>query len=166
MDNFINIIGTIGFTTLSIIFAGLSAYFAIKRRNKHNKNNSSRTARSDRESEIDYRRLESLFKDSIDILSKKNEDGTPVVPEVCVVFHEKLLRGNRATKVDTDNFDAFRSPNYPPLAVSGIEIKYNRQYIRPYDPEARLTPQYEMDTHLIIFSLFPLRTSARLECEL
>ncbi|MGN0010807.1 MAG: asparaginase [Marinilabiliaceae bacterium] len=92
---------------------------------------------------------------AIEIASAKNEDGTPVVPEVCVVFHEKLLRGNRATKVDTDNFDAFRSPNYPPLAVSGIEIKYNRQYIRPYDPEARLTPQYEMDTHLIIFSLFP-----------
>ncbi len=92
---------------------------------------------------------------AIEIASAKNEDGTPVVPEVCVVFHEKLLRGNRVTKVDTDNFDAFNSPNYPPLAVSGTEIKYNRQYIREYAPNAILTPHYEMDTRLIIFSLFP-----------
>lgn len=76
MDDFITNIGIIGFTSLSIIFAGLSAYFAIKRRNKHNNNNSSGTARSDRESEIDYSKLEQLFKDSIKILSKKDTDGS------------------------------------------------------------------------------------------
>lgn len=76
MDDFITNIGIIGFTTLSIIFGGLSAYFAIKRRNKHNNNNSSGTARSDRESEIDYSKLEQLFKDSIKILSKKDNDGS------------------------------------------------------------------------------------------
>ncbi len=96
---------------------------------------------------------------AIEIASAKREDGTPVVPEVCVVFHEKLFRGCRVTKVDTDNFDAFTSPNYPPLAVSGTEIKYNEPYIKKYDVNAHLTPHYEMDTHLIIFSLFPgLRT--------
>lgn len=92
---------------------------------------------------------------AIEIASAKNEDGTPVVPEVCVAFHEKLFRGSRVTKVDTDNFDAFRSPNFPPLAVSSTEIKYNRQLIRPYNPEAKFTPHFEMDTRLIIFSLFP-----------
>ena len=72
MDDFITNIGIVGFTALSILFAGLSAYFSIKRRNKHNKNNSSGTAESDRNSKINYRRLESLFKDSIEILSKKD----------------------------------------------------------------------------------------------
>lgn len=76
MDDFITIIGTIGFTALSILFAGLSAYFSIKRRNKHNKNNSSGAAQSNRESEIDYTKLERLFKDSIKILSKKDNGGS------------------------------------------------------------------------------------------
>lgn len=92
---------------------------------------------------------------AIEIAAAKNSDGTPVVPEVCVVFHEKLLRGNRVTKVDTDSFDAFSSPNYPPLAESGTQIVYNRQYIRPYKHGLRLTPNYGMDTRLVIFSLFP-----------
>lgn len=92
---------------------------------------------------------------SIEIAAAKNADGTPIVPEVCVVFHEKLLRGNRVSKVDTDNFDAFSSPNYPLLAESGTEIKYSRQYIRPYVAGLKLKPHYTMDTGLIIFSLFP-----------
>ena len=76
MDDFITTIGVIGFTSLSIIFAGLSAYFAIKRRNRHNNNNSSGAAESDRNSKIDYRKLEQLFKDSIKILSKKDNGGS------------------------------------------------------------------------------------------
>ena len=72
MDDFITNICVIGFTALSIIFAGLSAYFAIKRRSKNNNNNNSGAAESDRESKIDYTKLEQLFKDSIKILSKKD----------------------------------------------------------------------------------------------
>ena len=76
MDDFITNIGIIGFTTLSILFAGLSAYFAIKRRNKHSNNNRSGTEQSDTESKIDYTKLEQLFKDSIKILSKKDSGGS------------------------------------------------------------------------------------------
>ena len=76
MDNFITTIGVIGFTSLSILFAGLSAYFSIKRRGRNNKNNNSGTEQSDRESEIDYSKLEQLFKDSIKILSKKDSGGS------------------------------------------------------------------------------------------
>ena len=76
MDDFITNIGIIGFTALSIIFAGLSAYFSIKRRGRNNKNNNSGTAESDRESEIDYSKLKRLFKDSIKILSKKDNGGS------------------------------------------------------------------------------------------
>lgn len=76
MDDFITNIGIIGFTALSIICSGLSGYLFIKRRHRDNKNNSSRTTESDRESKIDYTKLERLFKDSIEILSKKNTGGS------------------------------------------------------------------------------------------
>ena len=46
-----------------------------------------------------------------------------VVKEVCVYFNQQLLRGNRTTKVSATGFDAFASPNYPSLAVVGIDIK-------------------------------------------
>ena len=92
---------------------------------------------------------------AIEIAAAKNEDGTPIVPEVCVFFHEKLMRGNRTTKVSADNFDAFESNNYPLLAYSGIELQFYPHNIRPYQPDAVLKPHYEMDAHIIIFSLFP-----------
>lgn len=92
---------------------------------------------------------------AIEIAAAKKPDGTPIVPEVCVVFHEKLFRGNRVTKIDTDNFDAFNSPNYPPLATSGTEIKYNYAAIGEHRSDVPFTPHDDMDTNLIIFSLFP-----------
>ena len=46
-----------------------------------------------------------------------------VPPEVCVYFHGELLRGNRTTKVDADGYDAFESPNYPPLGRVGVRIE-------------------------------------------
>lgn len=76
MDDFITNIGIIGFTALSIICSGLSAYFAIKRRHRNNNNNSSGTAQSDREPKIDYRKLERLYQDTIKILSKKDSSSS------------------------------------------------------------------------------------------
>ena len=48
-----------------------------------------------------------------------------VIREVALYFSGKLLRGNRAMKMSADGLVAFDSPNYPPLANVGIEIKYN-----------------------------------------
>jgi L-asparaginase len=45
------------------------------------------------------------------------------VPEVCLYFGGKLLRGCRAVKVDADGLEAFDSPKYPPLGVAGVEIQ-------------------------------------------
>jgi L-asparaginase len=53
------------------------------------------------------------------------------IPEVCLCFGSKLLRGNRAIKVDADGFDAFDSPNFPALGRVGIEIKINWDLILP-----------------------------------
>lgn len=94
---------------------------------------------------------------SIEIAAATRPDGTPRVPEVCVFFHEKLMRGNRVTKSSADEFDAFESFNCPHLATAGVEITYNDEHIRrPSNPDSSvLTPHYTLDTNLIIFSLFP-----------
>ena len=41
---------------------------------------------------------------AIEIAAAKNADGNPIVPEVCVFFQEKLMRGNRTTKVNSESF--------------------------------------------------------------
>lgn len=48
--------------------------------------------------------------------------GHYAVPEVCVFFNNKLLRGNRSIKASSEEFHAFQSPNLPPLATVGIDI--------------------------------------------
>jgi len=53
------------------------------------------------------------------------------IPEVCLCFGSKLLRGNRAIKVDANGFDAFDSPNFPALGRVGIKIKINWDLILP-----------------------------------
>ena len=70
------------------------------------------------------------------------ENGLPLVPEVCIFFENDLLRGNRTSKINADNFNAFRSYNYPALAHAGIYIKYDLPQV--YHPVSRkpLKPQY------------------------
>ncbi len=53
------------------------------------------------------------------------------VHEVCLCFGGKLLRGNRAMKYSADDLIAFESPNYPPLAEIGIDIRYNDAALMP-----------------------------------
>jgi L-asparaginase len=51
------------------------------------------------------------------------------IPEVCIYFNQKLFRGNRTQKISTSLFSAFDSPNFPPLASIGVEIKIQHEYI-------------------------------------
>lgn len=92
---------------------------------------------------------------AIGIAAAKNIDGTPIVSEVCIYFHEKLMRGNRCTKISAESFDAFKSNNYPNLAEAGMEIQYNRAALMSANCSAVLRPHYSMDCNIIIFSLFP-----------
>ena len=50
--------------------------------------------------------------------------GHPQTREVGIYFDDRLLRGNRAVKTSVFAFDAFSSPNFPPLALAGIRIHY------------------------------------------
>jgi L-asparaginase len=51
------------------------------------------------------------------------------IPEVCLYFGDKLLRGCRAVKVSANQLDAFDSPNYPSLGIAGVNIKLNEKLI-------------------------------------
>lgn len=92
---------------------------------------------------------------SIEIAAARKQDGTAVVPEVCIYFSGHLMRGNRTTKQSADEFNAFESFNYPHLADAGVHITYHEEYIhRPYF-DRPMTPHFRLDTNVIIFSLFP-----------
>jgi L-asparaginase len=90
---------------------------------------------------------------AIEIAAAKNE-GKPVVPEVCVYFDYVLLRGNRSKKVESMQFDAFESGNYPPLAKAGVKIDYTYNFIQPYQAGS-LTFHDQFETNIAILKLFP-----------
>lgn len=62
---------------------------------------------------------------AIEIAALKNEKDEAVVQEVAIYFEYSLYRGNRTTKVSASEFEAFKSANYPELAVAGVQIKFN-----------------------------------------
>lgn len=53
------------------------------------------------------------------------------IPEVCVFFNDKLMRGNRVEKTNASEFDAFSSPNYPLLGEYGISLSIVQDNLLP-----------------------------------
>jgi L-asparaginase len=86
-------------------------------------------------------------------IAAAGKNGRPVVSEVCIYFEYELLRGNRTKKAESEHFDAFRSENYPPLAVAGVKIEYNEKALLP--PGERLSIQPRVDNSVSILKLFP-----------
>ena len=62
-------------------------------------------------------------------IASKNWNNSPVVNEVAIYFENQLFRGNRTTKVSSDDFDAFKSYNFPSLAEVGVKINFNHNYL-------------------------------------
>lgn len=90
---------------------------------------------------------------SLELASAKI-NGKPVVPEVCIYFDYELLRGNRSKKVESMQFDAFDSGNYPPLAKAGVKIDYNFSAIMSHK-ELTLRLRTSIDPNISILKLFP-----------
>ncbi len=93
---------------------------------------------------------------AVEIAAAKDEKGHPLVPEVSIFFDSQLFRGNRSTKVSSEEFRAFRSPGYPTLAEAGINIKYNHQAI--LEPESWTDPlriSTKLDTRVSILKVHP-----------
>lgn len=90
---------------------------------------------------------------AIEIAAAK-EDDTPIIPEVCIYFENRLMRANRTTKYNAENFNAFVSGNLPLLADVGIYIKYNRNIIlKPKFKKLKL--HTNLDKNVAVLKLFP-----------
>ena len=80
-----------------------------------------------------------------------------MIPEVCLFFNHKLFRGNRATKISASDFDAFGSPNHPPLAtINSMKIVvswpliYRPTHIDPFNIQTNLET-----SHVACLRIFP-----------
>jgi len=92
---------------------------------------------------------------ALEIAVDKDLEGNAFVPEVCIFFQNLLMRGNRTTKINADNFNAFNSFNYPILAEAGTHIKYEHHLI--HHPPKNAIPHfhYYLNPNVTILKIFP-----------
>lgn len=103
---------------------------------------------------------------ALQIAAARGAKGDPLVQEVAILFENYLWRGNRATKISADNFNAFRSNNYPPLATIGLEIEYNVDAMLHDTLRRPLNPRYNFDASVGCVTLFPGMTREMLAHQL
>src|SRR5574344_2318129 len=92
---------------------------------------------------------------SIELASAHDVYGHALVPEVCIYFSGRLLRGNRSTKQNADGFNAFDSFNYPHLCDAGVNFVFHKHHILQPKFNHTLVTHTDMNTNVIVFSLFP-----------
>ncbi|XP_028251857.1 60 kDa lysophospholipase isoform X2 [Parambassis ranga] len=85
--------------------------------------------------------------------------GQFVIPEVCLYFYNKLYRGNRVTKVDAGSFNAFSSPNLPPLATAEVDIAINWDTVWRANTTTKFQVSTELNRNVGLLRLFPGITS-------
>jgi L-asparaginase len=91
---------------------------------------------------------------SVEIAAAR-KNGMSMVPEVCIYFDFKLYRGNRTVKRDADLFSAFRSVNYPELAVAGVDIRFRNEFIHSTENKGILKVNTLFDDNVVILKIFP-----------
>lgn len=87
------------------------------------------------------------------------------IPEVCIFFGSKLIRGNRSQKVSSSRLQAFDSPNVPLLGQFDVslEIKWDR-IIKPGSDAFKLFK--EPETNIAFIQLSPCLNIAAIEAVL
>ena len=90
---------------------------------------------------------------AIEIAASKRE-GEPIVQEVAIYFEYQLYRANRTTKISSEHFEAFKSYNFPPLVIAGIDINYNHSVL--FRPSAKKMKYIKgFDTNILVIVFFP-----------
>lgn len=77
------------------------------------------------------------------------------IAEVALFFNNHLFRGNRATKADANGFNAFASPNYPPLLEAGIHISLVAGKLSQTKLAAPLTLAHIIPQPISVVTLYP-----------
>jgi len=88
-------------------------------------------------------------------VAASHENGSPKVQEVGLYFEYKLYRANRTTKVSSEQFEAFESPNYPHLCESGVHLNFNDQWLHRANRKGSLKLQKNLNANVVILKLFP-----------
>ena len=92
---------------------------------------------------------------SIEVASA-NKNGMPIISEVCLYFEYKLYRANRTTKISSEEFEAFTSLNFPPLAESGVHLKFNEHIVQHSNNKDNvLIVRKKLVEEVVILKLFP-----------
>lgn len=91
---------------------------------------------------------------SIEIASAQ-KNGKPIVSEVCLYFEYKLYRANRTTKINAEHFEAFSSPNYPPLAESGVHLKFYENLLLKNRRSKTIKIRKKLESNIALLKLFP-----------
>lgn len=77
------------------------------------------------------------------------------IAEVALYFNNQLFRGNRATKADADGFNAFASPNFPPLLQAGIHIELKAGQLCEATEHAPLQVAHITPQPVSVVTLYP-----------
>jgi L-asparaginase len=91
---------------------------------------------------------------ALEIAAMRNTNGESRIPEVCIYFEDNLYRGNRTHKFNSENFDAFLSPNYHVLAEAGVKIEVFDHHVLP-KPKDKLVVHTRLNSSIAILKLFP-----------
>lgn len=92
---------------------------------------------------------------ALQVAAARDKEGEPLVREVAILFENYLWRGNRSTKMSADNFNAFKSNNYPPLAKIGLGIHFNEEALYRVPSRRPMKVRYNMDPNVLFIDLFP-----------
>ncbi|MGM9803233.1 MAG: asparaginase [Muribaculaceae bacterium] len=99
---------------------------------------------------------------ALQIAAARNIYGEPMVQEVAILFENYLWRGNRSSKMSANNFNAFKSHNYPSLAKIGLDIQFNEDALLRTNTKRPLQVHYTMDTNVLFIEIFPGMTEKTL----
>jgi len=107
-------------------------------------------------SQLPIGRLRTDGKDNlitaIEIAAAKR-GGAAIVQEVCIYFESQLFRANRTHKYNTENFDAFKSANFPSLANAGVHIFYKNELL--LKPAGAFRLRENLDNNVAVLKIFP-----------
>ncbi|TQV84388.1 type I asparaginase [Aliikangiella coralliicola] len=80
--------------------------------------------------------------------------GNHCVPEVCIYFSGRLLRGNRSTKLTSIGLEAFDSPNFPWLGEYSVPFKLNDKLFLKRGSNHFIVPEFS-NQQVVMLQLYP-----------
>ncbi|ORX62575.1 asparaginase-domain-containing protein [Hesseltinella vesiculosa] len=100
--------------------------------------------------------LTEVRNDAVDnLLGALTIAGHFVIPEVTLYFGKKLYRGNRTSKISAVDFEAFDSPNMPPLVDVGIDIDVRWPLVLRPTEITRFQARTDLNPYVATLRLFP-----------